>query len=411
MIKTQRLSLLAVLLLCSVVVFAQNFTVDGVNYRITSAEKLTVEVSENKGFDHALTIPESVEYQGVLYSVTSIGNDAFDGCNRLSGLNISKTVTSIGDCAFRGCENLYYVTIPDKVTSIGENAFSLCNNLTRVTIGKNVTIIGSGAFDCCDNLTTVTMGKNTPVTIIGPTFSNRANTQLFVPQGSKADYEVASIWNEFKDIQEMVLLDPIDGELTVNLADLENKDLSNNVVDNIYYNLGVGAYDTTDGSIVIRESTQMGLMMNYPMPPGTNEMVNGYKGLVLKLSAGEGSIKVNCKTEPGAYIIMQIDNSNPGIHRQIERGDFILVYRRFVDSYLYIYANINSSSSSSQQVEPDNAVKIYGITLTPNVTGISSIEQSPSNNDVYYTLDGRKIEGPPTTKGIYIVNRHKVMVQ
>ena len=181
MIKTQRLSLLAALLLCSVVVFAQNFTVDGVNYRITSAEKLTVEVSENKGFDHALTIPESVEYQGVLYSVTSIGNDAFDGCNRLSGLNISKTVTSIGDCAFRGCENLYYVTIPDKVTSIGENAFSLCNNLTRVTIGKNVTIIGSGAFDCCDNLTTVTMGKNTPVTIIGPTFSNRANTQLFVP--------------------------------------------------------------------------------------------------------------------------------------------------------------------------------------------------------------------------------------
>ena len=40
-----------------------------------------------------------------------------------------------------------------KVTSIGEEAFYGCDNLTSVTIGKNVTTIGQYAFASCDNLT------------------------------------------------------------------------------------------------------------------------------------------------------------------------------------------------------------------------------------------------------------------
>ena len=31
--------------------------------------------------------------------------------------------------------------------------------------------------------------------------------------------------------------------------------------------------------------------------------------------------------------------------------------------------------------------------------------------DVYYTLDGRKLEGKPTAKGMYIVNGRKVIIK
>jgi hypothetical protein len=39
------------------------------------------------------------------------------------------------------------------------------------------------------------------------------------------------------------------------------------------------------------------------------------------------------------------------------------------------------------------------------------IAHSSLTNGCYYTLDGRKIEGMPTKKGLYIVNGRKVVIQ
>ena len=46
----------------------------------------------------------------------------------------------------------------------------------------------------------------------------------------------------------------------------------------------------------------------------------------------------------------------------------------------------------------------------PDAAGISTINIQEVD-DVYYTLDGRKIEGIPTTKGIYVLNGCKVVVK
>ena len=55
---------------------------------------------------------------------------------------ISKGVTSIGNEAFKWCERLTNVTIPDSITSIGNSAFYDCSSLTSVTIPDSVTSIG-----------------------------------------------------------------------------------------------------------------------------------------------------------------------------------------------------------------------------------------------------------------------------
>ncbi len=109
----------------------------------------------------SVTIPESVTSIGdwafvncngltsitIPNGVTTIGDYAFDGCNSLASVTIPNGVTSIGDYAFDGCNSLASVTIPDSVTSIGYDAFAYCSSLTSITIPESVTSIGSSAFD------------------------------------------------------------------------------------------------------------------------------------------------------------------------------------------------------------------------------------------------------------------------
>ena len=79
-------------------------------------------------------------------SVTSIGDNAFDGCSGLTSVTIPSSVTSIGSSAFSECSGLTSITIPSSVTSIGNHAFYQCTGLTTITIPNSVTSIGNYAF-------------------------------------------------------------------------------------------------------------------------------------------------------------------------------------------------------------------------------------------------------------------------
>ena len=84
--------------------------------------------------------------------ITTIGEDAFYGCESLTSVTIPDSVTTIGDYAFYYCRSLTSVTIPDSVTTIGAAAFRSCSSLTSVTIPDSVTTIGERAFYDCSSL-------------------------------------------------------------------------------------------------------------------------------------------------------------------------------------------------------------------------------------------------------------------
>ena len=88
-------------------------------------------------------------------SVTSLGNDAFYGCNGLLFITIPNSVTSIGERALYSCTSLTPITIPNSVTTIGIYAFYSCTSLTSITIPNSVTSIGENAFLGCRGLTAI----------------------------------------------------------------------------------------------------------------------------------------------------------------------------------------------------------------------------------------------------------------
>jgi len=91
-------------------------------------------------------------------SVTNLGNSAFYSCSQLTSLMIPNGVTSIGQYAFNGCSALRSVTMGNSVTSIGDYAFLSCSSLKNMTIPNSVTRIGTYAFEYCHGLTNVTIG-------------------------------------------------------------------------------------------------------------------------------------------------------------------------------------------------------------------------------------------------------------
>ena len=157
--------LLCLCMFASINAFAEAVEIDGIYYNlITKIKQAEVTYNPNT-YKGRINIPEIVHHNGVTFSVTRIGNGAFDHCKRLSSVTIPNSVTSIGDSAFYYCSDLSSIIIPNSVTNIGRCAFYYCTGLTSITIPNSVIRIGEYAFIGCSGLTSITIGNS--VTSIG----------------------------------------------------------------------------------------------------------------------------------------------------------------------------------------------------------------------------------------------------
>ena len=103
----------------------------------------------NHAFDGMTTL-ETLEIEDPT-SLKSVGDYAFNGCDKLVGPLDLSGVTDMGKYAFNGCERLGSgennkgVTLSDELTTIPENAFNTCG-LKNVNIPTSCTEIGNNAF-------------------------------------------------------------------------------------------------------------------------------------------------------------------------------------------------------------------------------------------------------------------------
>jgi len=145
------------------------------------------------------SVKNSITTVIIMDGVTSIGENAFNKCVKLTAITIPNSVTSIGNNAFYGCiilknikindGNLRYssvdgavfskikdtlflypavagaYTIPNSVKVIGDKVFQENHALTSITIPNSVISIGDLAFADNETLTSITIPNS--VTFIG----------------------------------------------------------------------------------------------------------------------------------------------------------------------------------------------------------------------------------------------------
>lgn len=134
-------------------------------YKVTADGE--VEVSEDSDnflgdtYTGVVKIPQEVAHGGRQYTVTGIGDWAFNKCMWVSEVRMPQTVTRVGHFAFYNCMSLATLTLSDNLTAIGDYAFYGCFSLPSIRIPDGVDMVGERAFYLCSGLKEARMGQNT----------------------------------------------------------------------------------------------------------------------------------------------------------------------------------------------------------------------------------------------------------
>ena len=107
--------------------------------------------------EHAFDKCEKLSEITIPGSVKKIEKSAFIKCSNLQKVVLNDGLESIGEYAFQGCANLSEVDVPGSVKRIEKYAFSQCPDLQKVVLNEGLKLIGENAFWQCSNLSEITI--------------------------------------------------------------------------------------------------------------------------------------------------------------------------------------------------------------------------------------------------------------
>ena len=153
--------------------------------------------------------------------LTTIEEEAFQGCTSLESINLPDGLTTIRNEAFNGCTSLENITLSERLTTIEYQAFRGCTSLENVTLPEGLTTIGYGAFRGCTSLQNI----NIPMSVISmgqKVFYECSNVRIKVAGRAVAlgleHFTIPYFWSRILDLfpnipekeQEQILLNTVD---------------------------------------------------------------------------------------------------------------------------------------------------------------------------------------------------------
>lgn len=158
--------LVTCIVLCSLMslnAMAVDITVGCLKYSVNGNSATVIGYVEEE-LPKDLVIPETIEYNGLTFDVTAIGEKAFSDCKTIETVVVEKNVKSIlgGRAiepsggytygAFARCSNIKNVVLKG-INRIGASSFAYCNNLKWIDFGNSLEQIDHTAFYNCSSLT------------------------------------------------------------------------------------------------------------------------------------------------------------------------------------------------------------------------------------------------------------------
>lgn len=163
----------------------QSFVSNGIVYGVTSEQ--TVEVQPyynllNNAYSGPVVIPQTVEHDGITYTVTALAESAFEYCSNVSSMTLPATVRSIGPYCFYNC-NFTTLQLPDSLRTLGNHAF-LYSSISSLHLPACFEEYEDCAF-WARNLSSITVDEDNPIyrSIGGWLYSKDSLTLLIVPDG------------------------------------------------------------------------------------------------------------------------------------------------------------------------------------------------------------------------------------
>ena len=177
----------------------------------------------------------------------------------------------------------------------------------------------------------------------------------------------------------------------------------NKVVDDILYTLGNVNNSNGDGYddggfIVINTVTtdQQAVRVTQEFTPGTNEYLEGFKGLTFMVPAGNGKIFFDMQTLDGYAMKVMVGDAAPVTVKKAEKGIVEIPYNVAEPTYVYAYnAGKIGNTSSARGIQKGKMttvhIKVYGTSVKTNKVKQSNSAAQASGGE--YRGDTSALEG------------------
>ena len=343
--------------------------------------------------------------------------------NQLTSLDVSQNTA----LTWLGCDNNQLISLDVSKNAALTDLICCYNELTSLDVSKNTALTG---LNCSGNQINETeMGKlveslpanNGKLYVKNLNSSNEQNviTTTQVAAAKAKGWTVYAFDSSVGDYGDYVEYDGDEPTMEpIDTADFgsdidEGTDLDGNVVGDILYNIssGDGSYNVAEGCIVVTTPTDDSVIDGQDI--FGEDFQNNFTGIVFKVPAGKGTVKIEAQTTGTMVLKVKIGNSDP-VEMELEgRLKVSFPYNVSEPTYVYIYGGSASAAPGMAGNAPATGeLKLYGIEVVQGETGIESLSPTLSQGEgAWYTLDGRMLQGEPSEKGLYIHRGRKVVIK